>query len=443
MVRFLRQEVAMRFKRMLVSLLCTVLSLASCGDSAGNRKTVVFSYGRLSPQHEDALRSVVAQFEKKHSDIHVVLHALAPVTDLQRHFYLQSFAAKSAFIDVFEMDTIWSAELAAAGALALPPARLADRLKHFEQQTIAGARYGGKLVAIPSFPAVSMLYYRADLLTKHGLPIPSTWEALLATARRIAQAEGMDGFVWQGARYEGLVCIFLEIYRSHGGTVSVTDHGVTLDARLVATTLGVMKEFLDTGVSPKAVVRYQEAESRARFLSGRAVFARDWDDFGGFIEGDDSEVSGRVGVALLPGTSLHRGVPTLGGWHLAVNAATLVEPEAWALVAELSGAESQAFLAAALGRLPADLHVPLPVRAEMQGTQLVRDALAVAVPRPMSPYYSQFSLLLQEQVHGVLEGTLELSVGAERIVSGASAIDLPPQAGPEFPRSLLNPSTIF
>jgi multiple sugar transport system substrate-binding protein len=424
----------------LLFMLCLPLA-AGCSSGETERKFLVFSYGRLSPQHDAALAELVAGFEKDNPSIRVVLHSLAPSTDLQHHFYLQSFASRSEFVDVFEMDTIWSAELAAAGVLANPPAPLVQRVGHFEPQTLYGASYGDSLVAVPAFPAVSVLYYRSDLLTKYGGKVPTSWEELSATASKIAQAEGIDGFVWQAAPYEGLVCNFFEFYLSHGGSIEILDKAVVLDPALVEQTLKTMRGLIDSGASPATVTGYRETESRDRFLSGKALFARDWDDLSGFIPGSD--VSGKVGIAHLPGTALHRGAPTLGGWHLGVNKYSQSHAEAWMLVEYLTSPESQAFVAKELGRLPADLQVPLPVRAELAGLEVVREALAIARPRPMSPNYYLLSKLLQTHVHQVLEGLATPQAGAQSIVSSARKIDYPKTAGPEFPRALLNPSTLF
>ena len=204
----------------LLLLICLPAAFG-CGPGETERRFLVFSYGRLSSQHEAALTKLVEGFEKANPNLKVVLHSLQPSTDLQRHFYHRSFTSRSEFIDVFEMDTIWSAELAAAGVLATPPAYIVERLDHFEVQTLAGASYAKSLVAVPAFPAVSVLYYRSDLLTKYGEQVPTSWEGLAATAAKIAKGEGIDGFVWQGAPYEGLVCNFFEFYLSHGGTVEI------------------------------------------------------------------------------------------------------------------------------------------------------------------------------------------------------------------------------
>ena len=107
-------------------LVAALLAPAACTREAEEKSTLVLSYGRMFPGHRATLQELLVRFEARHPDIRVVLHPLPPVTDLQRTFYLQSFTAKSRFIDVFEMDVIWTAELAAAGS-SCPPKAMCPR----------------------------------------------------------------------------------------------------------------------------------------------------------------------------------------------------------------------------------------------------------------------------------------------------------------------------
>ena len=64
-----------------------------------------------------------------------------------------------------------------------------------ESQTV-----DGKLVALPFFTDAPALYYRKDLLDKHGAEVPTTWEELTATAQKIMDAERAEG----ASRHVGL-----------------------------------------------------------------------------------------------------------------------------------------------------------------------------------------------------------------------------------------------
>ncbi len=79
-------------------------------------------------------------------------------------------------------------------------------------------KYNGKIYALPVFLDVALLYYRSDLLKKYGYENPpETWKQLLKDSQNIIRKEKINGFVWQGAQYEGLVCSFNEFINSNNG----------------------------------------------------------------------------------------------------------------------------------------------------------------------------------------------------------------------------------
>ena len=74
------------------------------------------------------------------------------------------------------MDVIWPAEFAVAGwARALdeqfPPVEQAN----FLAGPIQAGTYQGHIYGVPSRIDSGMLYYRVDLLDKHGFSPPQTW----------------------------------------------------------------------------------------------------------------------------------------------------------------------------------------------------------------------------------------------------------------------------
>src|SRR5690606_40204991 len=80
------------------------------------------------------------------------------------------------------------------------------------------------LYSLPVFLDVGLLYYRSDLLSKYGFDPPETWSELLNISLKIIEEEKnrnnfINGFVWQGAQYEGIVCTFNEFISSNNGSI--------------------------------------------------------------------------------------------------------------------------------------------------------------------------------------------------------------------------------
>src|SRR5690606_30420613 len=169
--------------------------------------TLVFKHARLFGDPR-ALAALVRDYEARHPGVRVRTETLPSSSDEQHLYYVINLRAGARDFDVFALDVIWVAEFARAGWLADLTALLsAAEQRAFFDGPMQAARYGGRLYAIPWFMDAGLLYYRKDLLAKHGYAPPRTWEQLARAARAISAREpGVYGFVWQGKQYEGLVC---------------------------------------------------------------------------------------------------------------------------------------------------------------------------------------------------------------------------------------------
>ncbi|MER3536681.1 MAG: ABC transporter substrate-binding protein [Thermus sp.] len=58
-------------------------------------------------------------------------------------------------------------------------------------------RFGGLVYGVPFNKSIQVLYYNKDLLKKHGLKVPTTLDALIATAKKLSQAEGGPVYYFQ------------------------------------------------------------------------------------------------------------------------------------------------------------------------------------------------------------------------------------------------------
>ncbi len=213
-------------------------------------------------------------------------------------------AAGATDIDLYQTDVIWAPQLAdhfvdlTEVAKDLAPQHFPSII---ESQTV-----NGKLVALPIFTDAPALYYRKDLLEKHGASVPTTWEELTATAQMIQDAEraagdaDIWGFVWQGNAYEGLTCNALEWVKSFGGGQIVEPDGtISVNNDKAIAALDTVKGWVGT-ISPEGVLAYQEEEARGVWQTGNAVFMRNWPYAYGLGNGDDSAVKGLFDVAPLP-----------------------------------------------------------------------------------------------------------------------------------------------
>jgi trehalose/maltose transport system substrate-binding protein len=327
--------------------------------------------------------------------------------------YQTLLAAQAKDIDVFQIDVIWPAILAPQLKDLTPVLSEKDRADHFKV-LIDNDTVDGKLVAVPWFVDAGLLYYRKDLLDKYGKEIPKTWAELADTAKAIVEGENnlsLQGYVWQGKAYEGLVCNALEWIASYGGGSIVDSDGkVTIDNPQATKALEVAKSWIGT-ISPKGVLSYSEEESRGVFQSGNAVFMRNWPYAWALANAGDSPVKGKVGVAVLPqgDGSQARHAAALGGQNLAVSRYSAHPKEAADLVRYLTSAEEQKRRAHE-GSFNPTLRSLYSDTELMSANPFYKDFLPIvesAVARPSTVTgrrYNQVSSAFVRAVYGTLSG---------------------------------------
>ncbi len=350
----------------------------------------------------EEMRTQLSKFTEETGHTVKIVEMPASTTD-QFGQYRLWLAAQNADIDVYRTDVIWAPQLA-ANLVDLSEA-MADRVDQHLPSVIQSQTVDGKLVAFPMYTDAPALYYRTDLLEKYGKEVPTTWEELAATAKEIQDAEReagnsqMNGFVFQGAPYEGLTCDGLEWVASHGGGTIVDENGeITINNEKAAAALEKAKGWVGS-IAPSGVLSYKEEESRGVWQTGNAVFMRNWPYAYPLGNGDDSAVKGKFDVAPLPaGAESGESAACLGGWNLAVSQYSEDQEAAIELVRFLTSEQSQKERAIMTARLPtiAALYDD-PEVAEAQPIVAEWDTVVEsAVPRPSAPTKSQYNEVSKE-----------------------------------------------
>lgn len=330
--------------------------------------------------------------------------------------YQQLLAAGASDIDVFNVDVVWPGILG-EHFIDLTPYAAGREAEHFPA-IIANNTVGGELKAMPWYTDAGLLYYRSDLLEKHGTEVPETWRELAETVARIVDAEHaegndrLQGYVFQGRAYEGLTCNALEWIASHGGGTIVDEAGeITVDNPLAAAALAEAGSWIGT-IAPEGVLNYTEEEARGVFQSGNAIFMRNWPYAWALAQSERSPVRGLVGVAPLPHGPDGEPAAALGGYNLAVSKYSESPEVAADLVMFLTSPEEQKRRAIRGGYNPTILALyedpevveAVPFLAELYPT------ISSAVARPSTitgEKYNRVSAAFWGAVHDVLSGETE------------------------------------
>jgi multiple sugar transport system substrate-binding protein len=389
-------------RALLVLLLATLLSGGCRKQDQATHLT--FSGSALGPEAR-VMRRQLDRFAARHPGVTVDLRVTPDAADQRHQLYVQWLNAHADAPDVLQLDIVWTAEFAGAGWI-LPIDASAFDLGDFVPAAVAASRWNGASYAIPWFVDLGLLYWRTDLIAA----APRALGELRSEARRLQEAGSTrDGLVWQGARYEGLVTVFLEHLGAFGGGILDEGGRVIVDQAPAIRALTFMCDAINRDAFvPSSVLTWQEEQTRFAFQNGQAAFMRNWPYAWTLLQdGTQSKVANRFAVAPFPAAEGGRPSAALGGAELAVNAWSAHPALAWELVEFLTAPDQMLERAELAAQLPARRSLyegdalshalPMPIAQ-------IRGLLDAAIPRPVTPVYSELSEILQVRLHRALSG---------------------------------------
>jgi multiple sugar transport system substrate-binding protein len=421
-----------------LSVWCVLLAqVVACSSGPEDSRTRITLSGSRVGREAEILRQQLRRFEEQESnrDLRVEVYSTPDAADQRHQLYVGWLLARDARPDILQLDVIWVAEFAQAGWI-LPLEEFRPELDDWFPAVLEADRFRGRLYAVPWFVDVGMLYWRTDLLSS----APDTLGELAASAERARRESGIPyGLVWQGARYEGLVTVFLEYLTAFGGRLLDDSGRVALDSPAGVRALTEMRRAIEPGgIVPREALTWTEETTRFAFQNGQAVFMRNWPyAYPEMQKPERSKVSGRFAVVPVPAAEGGRPSAALGGQQLAINAHSLNPSAAYRVIEFLTRPDQMRERAQKTGQYP-------PRPSLYRGGQLA-EALAIppdqavriiesAVSRPSLPAYSEVSEALQIHLHRALEGS---EVPAHAIAAAAremQAILDRTRAGPERDR---------
>lgn len=290
-------------------------------------------------------------------------------------------------VDVYNLDVTWTAEFAEAGYIeALEDVDTTG----FLAKPLSTCRYRDQLWALPFNTDAALLYYRTDLSDQ----LPTTWR-LLRQAIRDGKAKDMPiGLATQLDDYEGGTVAIAEAVWAEGGELVVDDKVVLHSSEAQAGLAALADDVHDTDVNLKSSLEFQESHSTQAFLSGEAMFLRNWPIAYRTLKEKKLPFS----VTTLPSSS------ALGGQNLAVSAHSANKGAATELVEFLTNPRSQQLLFER-GGLAATREIvyrdPAILDRYPYAPTLLK-AIEDARLRPVGPHYARFSEELRSVVRQLL-----------------------------------------
>ena len=378
-----------------------------------------FSFG---PEDSGTLKGLVDEFNHQQAGmIRVKYREMSAETAVYHSKLRTMFMSGSGRIDVIGGDVIWPAEFASKGWIA----DLSNRFPQLERDKFLDApikanTYQGKTWGVPWYTEVGLLYYRKDLLnaSRFSSP-PKTWDELKQMAQNVKQASGIqNGFVFQGADYEGGVCNGLEFIWTHGGDVLDSNNQVVINTTAAKNGLRTERSMVADGVAPQAMTTFTEGESAESFLGGQALFCRFWPGLYGAFGQPGELRRDQVGVTELPRVpGIPHGRGCLGGWNMFINAASAHKNAAWQFIEFMTDEARQKRMAREGSYLPTreDLYQDTQLLNQVPILKLSKEALEHSRPRPTHPRYLDMSEEMAEWFHLSLRGVVTPAQATEKL----------------------------
>ncbi|QIG91191.1 MULTISPECIES: ABC transporter substrate-binding protein [unclassified Bradyrhizobium] len=156
------------------------------------------------------------------------------------------------------------------------------------------AQVDGQWMGIPFDIPIFTLMYRKDILEKHKIAVPTTYEDYLAAARQITEAEKGNGIFGTGLQaksgHYSLECDWSQAVWGHGGSIFNKSKKFSGNDEQGIAGLKWYQDLLK--VSPPNSTASTWDGQFEMMHSGQIALAQSWDEFFPGLDADDSKVKG-------------------------------------------------------------------------------------------------------------------------------------------------------
>lgn len=413
-------------------ILLVYFSIANIGVNTPSyhRTTVqkVYFADHISPAH----RTAINKFNKKYSGKIEVIPVDLPFnkfsTNERKELLARSLRSKSDRLDVFSVDYIWTPRFA-KWCEDLNPYFPQNEQKNILPPAIRSCVIDGRLVAMPMYIDIGMMYYRKDLIDKlpnaaaieMKLKESISWNDLLALRSPLGYAD-QPYYIFQANDYEGLICNYFEIIEGLDANY-FSGNTVNLQSPTALKALRFLIDLVhEKNVSPAQVVEFDENMSYEFMLKNNAVFVRGWPNF---LENyrkiyPDTSKFSVIERAALPHFPGQPPRSVYGGWNLMVSKFSTKKEAAIEFVRFMQTEEAQKIMFELGGYIPVNQKVYrdsayLSLHPDLRYYHRLVDN---GFHRPFIEDYTRISDIISYFVHRAIKGEMT----AEEALAKASAM---------------------
>lgn len=299
----------------------------------------------------NAHRKVIQKFNEKYKEQIEVEAIDLPFekfsTNERKELLARFLRSKSDRIDVFSVDQIWVPRFA-KWAIPLEKFITVQQKENLLKFAMESCFVNDTLIAIPLYIDVGLMFYRKDIVEKAGeeyikkLNESITWDDFIALHNKL-NLKNQPFFTFQGADYEGLMCIFFEMLFGQKETITRND-SLVFNTPAAKRALQLLVDMVNKyNVSPFVVTQFKENVSYRYYLDNNGVFLRGWTSFLNDYKNDPFNPVAAANTERAPSPHFRGTKPVYvyGGWNLMVSKYSTKIPEVSKFVNFLISEEAQ------------------------------------------------------------------------------------------------------
>ncbi len=374
---------------------------------------------------ESDIRAMTDEFLKQNPDIAVNLSFVA-YEELHDKIVVAAASGAGTY-DVILLDCIWPAEFAEAGWLLDVTDRLSeeDRADIFPE-VLSSVTYKGRLYGMPWLNDWQYFFYNKKMLEDVGATPPAYWPEVIDISKKLKDA-GIVKYpiidAWgQG---EAVVIQWLQYAVAMGGKLFDEDGNPIMNQGAPLKALEFMVDNMEAGYFNPACIESFYEEVRRVFSAGQAAFGLNWTYMYNLAnDPQESQIAGNAILALIPGFPEGRRSATCnGGMGLSIMKTSKHPDEAWRYITYLASKEVQKkYSQNALPIWKSLYDDPELIAQQPEVVKVAKEQIRYVFDRPQVPWYSQFSLIMSEELQAALTGAKTPQQAMDDAVSRAKEV---------------------
>jgi multiple sugar transport system substrate-binding protein len=322
----------------------------------------------------------------------------------QREQLVRRLAAGDSGIDLMSLDVPYLAEFANAGFLRKFSGAERQRLTEgMLDGPLESALWKDQLYALPFNTNTQLLWYRKSVAKEAGLDVgpnaDATWDQVIEAAEQTGTTMQV-----QASRYEGYTVLINSLVASAGGQIlknpeAGRDVTPAIDSAAGRQAAEVIRTLARSKAAASDISNSDEGTTQAGFGGEKGGFMTNWP----FIyAAADDKAKKDIGWARWPAVvEGEPSAPPLGGINIGVGAFSEDPDLAVEAVECLTSPASQKEYMLAEGLLATvdEVYEDPEVREAFPMSDLLRESVDEAAPRPVTPYYPDVTAVIQRVWH--------------------------------------------